>query len=170
MEIEQLISDAETAGAKISLTADGKVRIDGAAAVVRDIARTLRPHRNTLIEYLKQTGGQSGAVVVRPPEGIVNEETIELEGDAEPSTPQFAVCPKCNESLFAPAPAIQVRNFAGWQHDGRVSYFWWTDAQLARLEEHLAANPGDVLMLPAYAHSVNIRRPDGSVYTHFRVK
>ncbi len=170
MEIEKLLTDAETAGVQISLTPDGKVRLAGAAAAVRDTAKALRPHRNTLVEYLKQCG----AVVVRAPEGVVNE-TIELDAeggvasDDTPSTPQFAFCPKCREPLIAPSPEIQIRNFARWQHE-HSSYFWWTESQLTRLEEHLAANPADVLILPSFAHSVSIRRPDGSVYTHFRVK
>lgn len=83
--------------------------------------------------------------------------------------PHFTHCPRCSAPLYAPAPKVQVENFRRWQREHPVFYHW-TDGQLTRLVERLSENPSDVLMLPAHAHSIHIRRSDGSVYEHFRVK
>ncbi|HUY28597.1 MAG TPA: hypothetical protein VMV27_14400 [Candidatus Binataceae bacterium] len=165
MEIEKLLTDAETAGVAISLTADGKVRVDGTAAAVREIAKRVKPMRAAVIEYLKQVP-QPNAPTPAPGGDAQASESIEVEQDESPG---FAVCPRCGEPLLALSPEIQVANVERWQRTNS-SYYWWAESQLARLREHLSANPDDVVILPGFAHSLNVRRPDGSVYTWFRVK
>jgi hypothetical protein len=87
----------------------------------------------------------------------------------EETIPCFTHCPSCHEPLYAPAPEVQVfESLKRWQLEHPM-YFRWTDEQLSRLVERLRAHRGDVLILPPYAHSVNIRRPNGSVYTYFQV-
>jgi hypothetical protein len=157
-EITQLIADAEVAGVSISLTVDEKIRLDGPRPKVKKTAALLHPHRTAVIEYLKM---RDPATMPIPPTD--DDDATELIGEHQ----SFSHCPHCHCPLVAPAPAIQMANFAKWQHE-RISYYWWTDPQLNRLAERLA--PGEVLMLPSYAHSVNIRRPDGSVVVHNRVK
>jgi hypothetical protein len=74
----------------------------------------------------------------------------------------FANCPKCGEAL---APDVAVANLATWQKN-RPVYFQWGPFELKRLLEHLYAHPGHVMLPPAAAHSVTIRRPDGGIYSY----
>jgi hypothetical protein len=161
MEIEQLIAEIEASGVAISLTPEGKIRISGTSAANKSAARRIRPQKAAAIACLKERA----AVASPTPPTEAAEETLELGAEDT----QFSSCPYCQQPLIAPDPAVQVRNFQRWQQ-GHDSYYHWTDGQLGRLQELLANALGDVLMLPAYAHSVNIRRPDGSVYRHCRVK
>ncbi|GEM_PF-4113925 len=177
-EIEKLIEAAHSRDVSVTLTPDKKVLIDGPKIAARETAKAIGRDSAAVIKYLKTFPSAPKSATASASE-LSDDEAIEVsvqddaptEAPAEPKQeqPVFTHCPKCHEILTAPAPKLQVQNFDRGQHE-RTSYFWWSETQLKRLEDHLEAHPGHVLVLPAFAHSVNIRRPDGSVYTFNRVK
>jgi hypothetical protein len=77
----------------------------------------------------------------------------------------FANCPKCGKALEAESPDVVVANLVTWQKS-QPAYFQWSPFDLRRLLEHLHAHPGHVILPPAAAHSVTIRRPDGGIYSY----
>lgn len=156
-EISQLVTTTEAEGVTIALTAEDKIRVDGSRPKVQAAVKWIRRRRAEVIVYLKSRDSTNIDIVA-------GTETVET---SDPNA-HFTHCPHCNLPLFAPTPENQVANLKKFQRD-RINYYWWNDSQLARLERYLSDNPGSVLMLPAFAHSVNVRHADGSVYTHHRV-
>ena len=170
-EIQKVIEAATARGVNVMLTPDDKILLDGPKIAAREVESEIRRDRAAIVAYLKASPSApvpSKASGSELNETVVTSE-IEISDAPQEQGHRFTHCPKCNEPLFAPPPHIQVESFDRGQHE-KSSYYWWSSAQLKRLEDWLAAHPGEVLMLPAWAHSVNIRRPDGSVHTFYRVK
>lgn len=82
-----------------------------------------------------------------------------------PSSPaHFVDCPKCGALLEAPAPEIQIARLRDWQLSHDV-YWQWSPRELRLLMEYL--KPGDVIV-PKYAHSCDIRKPNGRMIEYRR--
>ena len=78
--------------------------------------------------------------------------------------PRFVNCPKCDEPLEAPAPEIQIEQMRQFQLS-KPAYWQWSLRELRLLMERL--KPGD-LVIPTFAHSCAIRKPDGRLVEYKR--
>jgi hypothetical protein len=87
-----------------------------------------------------------------------------INGEQPGSPPRFVDCPHCNEPLEAPPPEVQVEQLKDWQHQYEP-YLQWSPRELKLLLEHL--RPGDVIV-PKFAHSCMIRRPNGQMIEYKR--
>lgn len=76
----------------------------------------------------------------------------------------FVNCPKCDAPLAPESPDVVVANLMTWQKS-RPVYFQWGAFALKGLLEHLHAHPNDTMLPPAAAHTVQIREPNGRVYS-----
>jgi hypothetical protein len=87
-----------------------------------------------------------------------------IHGEQPESPPRFVDCPYCHQALEAPAPEIQIERLREWQGQ-RNAYYQWSPRELKLLLEHL--RPGDVIV-PKFAHSCMIRRPNGQLVEYKR--
>lgn len=101
IEIEQRLTKAEADGLSLSLTPDGKVRIDGQQSKIKDAAAWIRQHRAAVIDYLQAKGGE---VTAADGDGT---EVIE-EGL------RFSHCPYCHAPLVAPSRKSRSRTSRGF--------------------------------------------------------
>ena len=87
-----------------------------------------------------------------------------VAGEQPDAPPRFADCPSCHAPLEAKAPEIQIDELRQWQHQ-HDTYYQWSERELRLLLEHL--QPGDVIV-PKFAHSCAIRKPNGQLVEYKR--
>jgi len=87
-----------------------------------------------------------------------------VRGEDPDAPPRFVDCPKCGEPLEARAPEIQIDDLRRWQQM-HAAYYQWSERELMLLMTHL--KPGETI-IPKFAHSCEIRRPDGSTVEYRR--
>jgi hypothetical protein len=87
-----------------------------------------------------------------------------VAGEQPDQPPRYADCPNCHAPLEAKAPAIQIDDLRAFQRQ-RTPYWQWSARELKLLMEYL--KPGDVI-IPKFAHSVEIKKPNGRVVEYRR--
>jgi hypothetical protein len=115
------------------------------------------PALRRLLEFPKEDAD----IVLRHVFDAINTALAGLQPDAPP---RFVNCPSCHAPLEAPAPEIQIEQLREWQHQHDV-YYQWSPRELRLLLEHL--QPGDVIV-PKFAHSCAIRKPNGQLVEYKR--
>ena len=113
--IVERIKELEDEGMSLSLTPDGKIRLDGPRSKIKEAAVWIRQHRAAVVDYLAARG----------PEAAPSTEEGEDSEIIADNAPQFTHCPHCGQPLFAPAPEIQVEHFRKFQLE-HSSYYHWT--------------------------------------------
>jgi hypothetical protein len=111
---------------------------------------------------LREFPKEDAAIVLRAVFDAINAAVVGLEPDAKP---RFVDCPHCHGSLEAPSPDVQIARLREFQL-ARAAYWQWSPRELLLLKESL--KPGDVI-IPMYAHSVGIRKPNGRLIEYRRV-
>jgi hypothetical protein len=101
------------------------------------------------------------SIIARKIFGAIN---AVVRGEQPESPPRFADCPHCSQPLEVKAPEIQIEILRDWQHE-HPAYYQWSERELKLLMEHL--QPGDVVV-PKFAHSCAIRKPDGRLVEYKR--
>jgi hypothetical protein len=115
------------------------------------------PALRRLLEFPKPDAD----IVLRHIFDNINAAVAGLQPDAPP---HFVDCPHCNASLEAPAPEIQIERLREFQL-AHAPYWQWSPRELLLLKESL--KPGDVIV-PMYAHSCGIRKPNGRIVEYKR--
>ena len=115
------------------------------------------PALRRLLEFPKPDAD----IVLRHVFDAINAAVAGLEPDAKP---HYVDCPHCNQPLEAPAPEVQIARLREFQLT-RAPYWQWSPRELLLLKESL--KPGDVIV-PMYAHSCGIRKPNGRIVEYQR--
>jgi hypothetical protein len=149
--IAEIVRSAGVAGVILELTLDDRVRLYGPKAKVGKLSVEIRPYRDDIVRYLKAQRAEAHH------ESAEEDRQIELEVE---DAAGFTACPHCHQPLAAPSAEIQVENLHRWQL-GYPAIFQWSTPQLERLTARLGR--GD-LIVTRWMLSVEVRRPDGSLY------
>lgn len=115
------------------------------------------PTLRRLLEFPKP----DAYIVLRHVFDAINMAVAGLEPDAPP---HYVDCPHCNQPLEAPAADVQIARLREWQM-AHAAYWQWSPRELLLLKESL--KPGDVIV-PMYAHSCGIRKPNGRIVEYRR--
>jgi len=115
------------------------------------------PALRRLLEFPKPDAD----IVLRHVFDAINAAVAGLEPDAKS---HYVDCPHCNQPLEAPAPEVQIGRLREFQLT-RAPYWQWSPRELLLLKESL--KPGDVIV-PMYAHSCGIRKPNGRIVEYKR--
>jgi hypothetical protein len=110
---------------------------------------------------LREFPKEDAAIVLRHVFDAINAAVAGLEPDAKP---HFVDCPRCYQPLEAPSPDVQIARLRDFQLT-RAAYWQWSPRELLLLKESL--KPGDVIV-PMYAHSCGIRKPNGRTVEYRR--
>jgi hypothetical protein len=110
---------------------------------------------------LREFPKEDAAIVLRAVFDAINAAVAGLEPDAKP---HYVDCPHCNQPLEAPGADVQIARLRDFQM-ARAAYWQWSPRELLLLKESL--KPGDVI-IPMYAHSVGIRKPNGRIVEYRR--
>jgi hypothetical protein len=87
-----------------------------------------------------------------------------VAGQEPEAPPHYVDCPNCHQPLEAPAPDVQIARLREWQM-AHAPYWQWSPRELLLLKESL--KPGDIV-IPMYAHSCGIRKPNGRMVEYRR--
>jgi hypothetical protein len=154
-EVAEIVRNAGVSGVVLELTTDDRVRLYGPKQKVAKLSEEIRPYRDDLIRYLKSRRAE----VVEESAQADRQVEVEVEDAGG-----FTACPHCHQPLAAPNAEIQVENLKKWQL-GYPAIFQWSTPALERLKTRLARND---LIVTRWMLSVEVRRPDGSIYVHER--